>query len=104
MCRLPCRGVVSSDAAVPARFTRSQDHHEAYLPLIQWELDDELDATDERLRNWSRAKLAAHGFGSIRFTSPTGWMVIRAADCQTGVRRSGRYGPTQISSGGYRKV
>ena len=26
----------------PARFNRSQDHHEAYLNLIRWELDDEL--------------------------------------------------------------
>ena len=75
MCRLPCRGVVSSDAAVPARFTRSQDHHEAYLPLIQWELDDELDATDERLRNWSRAKLAAHGLALFDLRArPDGWL------------------------------
>lgn len=75
MCRLPCRGVVSSDAAVPARFTRSQDHHEVYLPLIQWELDDELDATDERLRNWSRAKLAAHGLALFDLRArPDGWL------------------------------
>jgi len=75
MCRLPCRGAVSSDAAVPARFTRSQDHHEAYLPLIQWELDDELDATDERLRNWSRAKLAAHGLALFDLRArPDGWL------------------------------
>ena len=75
MCRLPCRGAVSSDAAVPARFTRSQDHHEVYLPLIQWELDDELDATDERLRNWSRAKLAAHGLALFDLRArPDGWL------------------------------
>ena len=75
MCRLRCRGVVSSDAALPARFTRSQDHHEAYLPLIQWELDDELDATDERLRNWSRAKLAAHGLALFDLRArPDGWL------------------------------
>jgi len=66
---------VSSDAAVPARFTRSQDHHEVYLPLIQWELDDELDATDERLRNWSRAKLAAHGLALFDLRArPDGWL------------------------------
>ena len=35
---------MESGGELPARFTRSQDHHEAYLPLIQWELDDELDA------------------------------------------------------------
>ena len=75
MCRLRCRGVVSSDAALPARFNRSQDHHEAYLPLIQWELDDELDATDERLRNWSRAKLAAHGLALFDLRArPDGWL------------------------------
>ena len=39
---------MESEGGPPARFTRSQDHHEVYLPLIQWELDDELDATDER--------------------------------------------------------
>ena len=38
---------MESGGRLPARFTRSQDHHETYLPLIQWELDDELDATDE---------------------------------------------------------
>ncbi len=66
---------MSSDAAVPARFTRSQDHHEAYLPLIQWELDDELDATDERLRNWSRAKLTAHGLALFDLRArPDGWL------------------------------
>tara|TARA_A100001388_G_scaffold127990_1_gene94835 strand:- start:3230 stop:5179 length:1950 start_codon:yes stop_codon:yes gene_type:complete len=75
MCRLRYRGVVSSDAALPARFTRSQDHHEVYLPLIQWELDDELDATDERLRNWSRAKLAAHGLALFDLRArPDGWL------------------------------
>ncbi len=75
MCRPPFRGVVTSDAALPARFTRSQDHHEAYLPLIQWELDDELDATDERLRNWSRAKLAAHGLALFDLRArPDGWL------------------------------
>ena len=62
-------------AGLPARFTRSQDHHEAYLPLIQWELDDELDATDERLRNWSRAKLAAHGLALFDLRArPDGWL------------------------------
>ena len=66
---------MSSDGALPARFTRSQDHHEAYLPLIQWELDDELDATDERLRNWSRAKLAAHGLALFDLRArPDGWL------------------------------
>lgn len=66
---------MTSDAALPARFTRSQDHHEAYLPLIQWELDDELDATDERLRNWSRAKLAAHGLALFDLRArPDGWL------------------------------
>ena len=61
MWRRPRRVGVDSDGGLAARFTRSQDHHEAYMRLIQWELDDELDATEERLRNWSRAKLAAHG-------------------------------------------
>ena len=66
---------MESGGELPARFTRSQDHHEAYLPLIQWELDDELDATDERLRNWSRAKLAAHGVALFDLRArPDGWL------------------------------
>ena len=66
---------MESGGELPARFTRSQDHHEAYLPLIQWELDDELDATDERLRNWSRAKLAAHGLALFDLRArPDGWL------------------------------
>ena len=69
------RYVVESEGGSPARFTRSQDHHEVYLPLIQWELDDELDATDERLRNWSRAKLAAHGLALFDLRArPDGWL------------------------------
>ena len=66
---------MESDGGLPARFTRSQDHHEAYLPLIQWELEDELDATDERLRNWSRTKLAAHGLALFDLRArPDGWL------------------------------
>ena len=66
---------MESGGRLPARFTRSQDHHEIYLPLIQWELDDELDATDERLRNWSRAKLAAHGLALFDLRArPDGWL------------------------------
>ena len=66
---------MESGGELPARFTRSQDHHEAFLPLIQWELDDELDATDERLRNWSRAKLAAHGLALFDLRArPDGWL------------------------------
>ena len=66
---------MESGGRIPARFTRSQDHHETYLPLIQWELDDELDATDERLRNWSRAKLAAHGLALFDLRArPDGWL------------------------------
>ncbi len=75
MCRRCCSGDMESGGGLPARFTRSQDHHEAYLPLIQWELDDELDATDERLRNWSRAKLAAHGLALFDLRArPDGWL------------------------------
>ena len=63
------------------------------------------------MMNWTRpmkdsklvaCKISGSRAGSIRFTSPTGWMVIRAAGRQTGVRPSGEYGSTQISSGGYR--
>ena len=66
---------VDADDDLPARFKRSQDHHEAYLELINWELDDELQATDERLRNWSRSKLRAHGLALFDLKAKAdGWL------------------------------
>ncbi len=41
----------------PAKFNRSQDHHDLYLNLIRWELDDEMDSVKEKLQNWSKKKL-----------------------------------------------
>ncbi|MEC8873888.1 MAG: AAA domain-containing protein [Candidatus Thermoplasmatota archaeon] len=67
--------MVGSKQAVPARFDRSQDHHEVFLRLIRQELDDELSMTEERLRNWPDAKLQANGialFGLI--AKPDGWL------------------------------
>ena len=60
--------MVEAGNRVPSRFNRSQDHHEAYLRLIRWELDDELEMTEERLRNWTEKRLRANGialFGLI---------------------------------------
>ena len=63
-----------SEKTVPSRFKRSQDHHEAYLSLIRWELDDELEMTEERLRNWSDKKLEAHGIALFGLNAKTdGW-------------------------------
>tara|TARA_B100000676_G_scaffold311912_1_gene383734 strand:- start:1342 stop:3270 length:1929 start_codon:yes stop_codon:yes gene_type:complete len=67
--------VVEAENIVPSRFNRSQDHHEAYLRLIQWELDDEMEMTEDRLRNWSEKRLRANGialFGLI--AKPDGWL------------------------------
>ncbi len=67
--------MVEAENRVPSRFNRSQDHHEAYLRLIQWELDDELEMTEERLRNWTEKRLRANGialFGLI--AKPDGWL------------------------------
>ncbi len=67
--------VVGSDNTVPSRFKRSQDHHEAYLRLIRWELDDELAMTEERLRNWSEKKLEANGIALFGLNAKTdGWL------------------------------
>ena len=60
---------------IPSRFNRSQDHNEAYLKLIRWELEDELAMTEERLKNWSEKRLRANGialFGLIAKTD--GWL------------------------------
>ncbi len=67
--------MVEAGNRVPSRFNRSQDHHEAYLRLIRWELDDELEMTEERLRNWTEKRLRANGialFGLI--AKPDGWL------------------------------
>ncbi len=67
--------MVEAENIVPSRFNRSQDHHEAYLRLIQWELDDEMEMTEDRLRNWSEKRLRANGialFGLI--AKPDGWL------------------------------
>ena len=43
MCKLPYhRNMSGSSDSPPTRFNRSQDHHELYLKLIKWELDDEM--------------------------------------------------------------
>ena len=64
-----------SEKTVPSRFKRSQDHHESYLRLIRWELDDELAMTEERLRNWSEKKLEANGIALFGLNAKTdGWL------------------------------
>ena len=45
----------------PVKFNRSQDHHDLYLNLIRWELDDEMDNVKEKLQNWSKKKLIENG-------------------------------------------
>ncbi len=64
-----------SEKTVPSRFKRSQDHHESYLRLIRWELDDELAMTEERLKNWSEKKLEANGIALFGLNAKTdGWL------------------------------
>ena len=67
--------MVGSENAVPSRFKRSQDHHEAYLRLIRWELEDELAMTEERLKNWSDKRLQANGIALFGLSAkPDGWL------------------------------
>jgi len=42
-------------------FPRSQDHFERFNRLIDWELEDEMVAVEERLRKWSRDRLVENG-------------------------------------------
>jgi len=61
--------------ALPARFNRSQEHHESYLRLIRWELDDELSMTETRLREWPNGRLAANGIALFDLVAKTdGWL------------------------------
>ena len=67
--------MAGSEKDIASRFKRSQDHHEAYLRLIKWELDDELAMTEERLRNWSDKKLEANGIALFGLSAKTdGWL------------------------------
>ena len=45
----------------PVKFNRSQDHHELYLNLIKWELDDEMQNVREKLQNWNKKRLIENG-------------------------------------------
>ena len=54
---------------------RSQDHHELYQKLIRWELDDELHATEKRLRDWSKERLVSNGLALFDLIAkPDGWL------------------------------
>lgn len=67
--------MAGSEKDIASRFQRSQDHHEAYLRLIRWELEDELAMTEERLRNWSDKKLEANGIALFGLSAKTdGWL------------------------------
>jgi len=69
------RGVTDESEELPARFNRSQDHHEAYLNLIGWELEDELSITEQRLREWTDGRLAANGIALFDLVAKhDGWL------------------------------
>ena len=82
--------MVGSENEIASRFQRSQDHHEAYLRLIRWELEDELAMTEERLRNWSDKKLEANGIAIFGLSAKTdGWLFgQRVIRCRRGARRN----------------
>ena len=59
----------------PARFNRSQDHHELYLKLIRWELDDEMQNVLEKLQNWTKRKLTENGISLFDLIGKNdGWL------------------------------
>ena len=59
----------------PARFNRSQDHHELYLKLIRWELDDEMQNVIEKLQNWTKKKLIENGISLFDLIGKNdGWL------------------------------
>jgi superfamily I DNA and/or RNA helicase len=64
----------SSDLPL-TRFNRSQDHHELYLKLIKWELDDEMKNVVEKLQHWSRKKLIENGIALFDLIGKNdGWL------------------------------
>jgi len=57
------------------RFKRSQDHHERFVRLIGWELDDEMREVERRLERWPKARLAAAGLALFDLSARTsGWI------------------------------
>ncbi|MEE2812245.1 MAG: AAA domain-containing protein [Candidatus Thermoplasmatota archaeon] len=46
---------------VPDAFPRSQDHHERFHRLIDWELEDEMLVVEERLKKWPKNLLMENG-------------------------------------------
>ena len=59
----------------PVKFNRSQDHHELYLNLIRWELDDEMENVREKLQNWSKKRLIENGISLFDLIGKNdGWL------------------------------
>jgi len=57
------------------RFRRSQDHHERFIRLIGWELDDEMTQVERRLAGWSKARLSAAGLALFDLSArSSGWL------------------------------
>ncbi len=76
MCQLPWRVVMGGDSkAPPTRFNRSQDHHELYLKLIRWELDDEMQDVLQKLQNWPKKRLIENGISLFDLIGKNdGWL------------------------------
>ena len=76
MCQLPWRVVMGGDSkAPPTRFNRSQDHHELYLKLIRWELDDEMQNVLQKLQNWPKKRLIENGISLFDLIGKNdGWL------------------------------
>ena len=54
---------------------KSQDHHARFIDAIRWEIDDEMEQVEDRLRNWSRSRLLAHGVSLFDLKARSaGWM------------------------------
>lgn len=69
------RIVEEGPEGLPSRFKRSQDHHEGYLKLIRFELEDELASTERRLRNWPKERLISNGVALFDLVAkPDGWL------------------------------
>jgi len=61
--------------APPTRFNRSQDHHELYLKLIRWELDDEMQNVLQKLQNWPKKRLIENGISLFDLIGKNdGWL------------------------------
>ena len=65
----------SSDDEIRTNVRKSQDYHAKFIDAIQIELQDEMSQVENRLKNWNKKRLLAHGVSLFQLKARSaGWM------------------------------